>query len=150
MGKRKKRSEPMAVVREIDGQLVLDDPLAEAIFCAVGKVSCKATLEMNLDRVLHFKRRMTERKLTPGDAVIVLVNVNDVHGSFLADMLMPGTDWQQIRDRGEIPFARGLAVKAGIQEFLEAFDEDAASKLKEMTEAAIVVVDHGVAEVFPA
>lgn len=139
-----------AVVREIDGQLVLDDPVAVAVISAVEKHNCRNTLELNVDRVEHFKRRLTERGMTPDQAVIVLLNVDDVHGGPLADVLMPGHNWQEIRDRGEVPFARGLVMRDGIQKALNAFDKDAAKKLKSMTEVAVVVVDHGVAEVFAA
>lgn len=63
---------------------------------------------------------------------------------------MPGHNWQEIRDKGEVPFARGLAIRDGIQEALGAFDVEAATKLRSMTDVAVVVVDHGVAEVFAA
>ena len=139
-----------AVVREVDGQLVLDDPVAVAVISAVEKHNCRNTLELNADRVEHFKRRLTERGMTPDQAVIVLLNVDDVHGGPLADVLMPGFNWQEIRDRGEVPFARGLAMRDGIQEALGTFDKDAAKKLKGMSDVAVVVVDHGVAEVFSA
>ena len=137
-----------AVVREVDGQLVLDDPVAVAVISAVEKHNCRNTLELNADRVEHFKRRLTERGMTPDQAVIVLLNVDDVHGGPLADALMPGHNWQEIRDKGEIPFARGLAMRNGIQEALDAFDKDAATKLRSISDVAVVVVDHGVAEVF--
>lgn len=94
-----------AVVRKVDGQLVLDDPEAVAVISAVSKHNCKNTLAMNADRVEHFKRRLTERGMTADQAVIVLLNVDDVHGGPLADVLMPGHNWQEIRDRGEVPFA---------------------------------------------
>ena len=139
-----------AVVREVDGQLVLDDPVAVAVISAVEKHNCRNTLEMNADRVEHFKRRLTERGMTPDQAVIVLLNVDDVHGGPLADALMPGHNWQEIRDKGEVPFARGLAMRDGIQEALSAFDKDAATKLQSISDVAVVVVDHGVAEVFAA
>ena len=139
-----------AVIREINGQLVLDDPVAVTMIHAVEKHNCRNTLELNADRVAHFKCRLTERGMTPDQAVIVLLNVDDVHGGPLADILMPGHDWQEIRDRGEIPFARGLAMRDGIQEALGAFDKDAATKLQGMSEVAVVVVDHGVVEVFVA
>ena len=139
-----------AVVREVDGQLVLDDPVAVAVISAVEKHNCRNTLELNADRVEHFKRRLTERGMTPDQAVIVLLNVDDVHGGPLADALMPGHNWQEIRDKGEVPFARGLAMRDGIQEALGIFDKDAATKLKNMNDVAVVVVDHGVAEVFAA
>ena len=139
-----------AVVREVDGQLVLDDPVAVAVISAVEKHNCRNTLELNADRVEHFKRRLTERGMTPDQAVIVLLNVDDVHGGPLADALMPGHNWQEIRDKGEVPFARGLAMRGGIQEALGAFDKDAATKLQSISDVAVVVVDHGVAEVFAA
>lgn len=141
---------PRAVVREIDGQLVLDDPDALAVFQAVGKHNCRNVLSLNADRVQHFKTRLADRGMTAADAVITIINVDDVHGRPIADLLMPGFNWQEIRDRGEVPFARGLAMRDGIQEVLEVFDQEAATKLRGMTEVAVVVVDHGVAEIFPA
>lgn len=151
MNKSKKNDDyPRAVVREIDGQLVLDDPDAVAVIHAVGKHNCRNTLGLNADRVQHFKQRLTDRGMTANQAVIVILNVDDVHGGPLADMLMPGHNWQEIRDKGEVPFARGLAMRDGIQEVLGTFDEEAAKKLLGMTGVAVVVVDHGVAEVFAA
>ena len=147
---KKKDDYPRAVVREIDGQLVLDDPDAVAVIHAVEKHNCRNTFEMNADRVAHFKRRLAERDMTADQAVIVLLNVDDVHGGPLADALMPGHNWQEIRDRGEIPFARGLAMREGIQGVLGTFDKEAAEKLQGMTDIAVVVVDRGVAEVFAA
>ena len=139
-----------AVVREVGGKLVLVDPDAVAVIKAVEKHNCKNTLELNTDRVAHFKQRLTERGMTAAEAVIVVIKVDDVHGGPLAEVLMPGNNWQEIRDRGEIPFARGLAMRDGIQGYLEHFDREAAAKLKNMTDIAVVVVDHGVAEVFSA
>lgn len=139
-----------AVVREINGQLVLDDPVAVGVIQAVEKHNCRNTLEMNADRVAHFKRRLTERGMSAKDAVITVINVDDVHGGPIADALMPGTNWQEIRNRGEVPFARGLAMREGIQEMLGTFDKEAAEKLRKMADVAVVVVDHGVAEVFAA
>jgi hypothetical protein len=141
---------PQAVVREVDGQLVLDDPEALAVIRAVSKHNCINTFNLNVDRVEHFKNRLAQRGLTPNDAVIVLLNVDDVHGGPLANALMPGQNWQEIRDRGEVPFARGLAMRDGIQEAIEFFDKEAALKLKEMAGVVVVVVDHQVAEVFAA
>jgi hypothetical protein len=139
-----------AIVRQVGGQLVLDDPMAVGVITAVGKHNCKATLEANADRVAHFKQRLSDRGMTAADAVIVLLNVDDPNGAVLADVLMPGHNWQEIRDRGEVPFARGLAMREGIQEALAALDPEAAAKLREMTEVAVLVLDHQVAEVFPA
>lgn len=41
-------------------------------------------------------------------------------------------------------------MRDGIQEALGAFDQEAATKLQGRTGVAVVVVDHGVAEVFAA
>ena len=142
--------EPRAVVRKINRKLALDDPDAVAVIRTVGKHNCRGTFELNADRVEHFKRRLAERRLTASNVVIVIVNVDDVHGGQLADALMPGANWQEIRDRGEVPFARGLADRKGIQESLNIFDQEAAVKLRDMNGVAVVVVDHGVAEVFSA
>lgn len=138
---------PRAVVREIDGELVLDDPDALAIIHEVGKVNCKQTMVLNQDRIEHFATRIKERGLDDSEVVIVIINVDDPHGAPIADALIPGFDWQEIRDRGEKPFARGLAGREGIQDVLTTFDEAAAEKLAK-TKGAVVVIDHGVAEVW--
>ena len=149
--------EPQAVVRIVDGKIVLDDPAAEGMIAAVrhhnrgiAKQNCKLTFDLNVDRVEHFKNRIAERGFTPDDVVIVLISVDDPHGGPLADMLMPNHDWQQYRDKGEKPIARGLATREGIQEDLETFDKQAAHALKYWKGIAVVVVDYGVAEVFSA
>jgi hypothetical protein len=85
---------------------------------------------------------------SPQDVVIVLINADDVHGRHLADILMPGHNWQEYRDRGEVPFARGLAARDGIEEALAVIDQDAALKLKKQRGISVVVVDYGTAEVF--
>jgi hypothetical protein len=145
-----KNSRMGAVVREINGQLVLDDPDAMAVINTVNKLNCQATLEMNADRVKHFQNRLTERGLTADQAVIVVIKVDDIHGGPLAEILMPGYDWQSIRDKGEVPFARGIAERNGIEEALDTFDKEAAAKLHGMKDTAVVVVDYGVAEIFAA
>ena len=75
------------------------------------------------------------------------MTVDDQNGAQLASVLMSGHDWQQYRDRGEVPFARGLASREGVQDFLGSVDEQAAEKLQSFQGLAVVVVDHGVAEV---
>ena len=139
-----------AMVREIDGQLVLDDPAALGMIRAVEKHNCKATFDMNAERVAHFKGRLEVLGLDPKEWVIVLLNVDDAHGALIADVLMPGHDWQAYRDAGQIPFARGIAGRSGIQDVVRSFDEEAAEKLNSLTVASVVVVDRGVAEVYPA
>lgn len=140
----------LAVVGKIGDQVVMDDPVAVAMIQTVGKHNCKRMFELNADRVAHFKQRISDRGMSPSDALIVLINVDDPNGGRLAASLMPGHSWQEYRDRGETPIARGLAMRPGIDEVIGDFDKAAADKLKAMTGVAVVIVDHGVAEVFPA
>lgn len=144
--------ENMPIVRtDEDGNIVLDDPSARGMIEAVSKHNCKATFEAQLDRVDHFVRRMEQRGDDPNQICIVLINVDDPHGRPMAELLMPGFNWQEIRDRGEVPFARGLAGRTGIQDILSTFDIEAAVKLSEMKDQiAVVVVDHGHAATFEA
>lgn len=139
----------MATVRSIDGQIVLEDPQALAAAVAVAKHNCRSTFARNIDRITHFKGRMQARGLGPNEAVIVVLNVDDPHGGPIADLLMPGQNWDEYRARGETPYARGLAVRSPIQAALQIFDRAAALKLESTHSVAVVVVDHGVAEVFP-
>lgn len=141
---------PKAVVREIDGQVVLEDPVALEMVRVVAKHNCRGTRALNAERIEHFKARVAALGRSPADTVIVILNVDMPYGRSLADALMPGHDWQAYRDRGQIPFARGLAGRGGIQCALDAFDPDAATKLHATTALAVVVIDHGVAEVFLA
>lgn len=85
---------PRATVREINGQLVLDDPDALAIITVFAKHNCDKTLEANMLRVEYFKERAKVLGSNPKDVVITIINVDDRHGGPLADMLMPGYDWQ--------------------------------------------------------
>lgn len=140
---------PQATVHDVDGQLVLDDPAALSVARAVGKHNCRATAELNAERVTHFTRRIAERGLSASDVLIVIINMDDPFGSDVGDALMPGHDWQAYRDRGEVPFARGLAGREGIHGVLDGIDPEAATKLRGLA-TAVVVFDHGTVEVFEA
>lgn len=130
---------------------ILIDPDAVAFIQAVEKYNCRNTLEANMDRVQHFKRRIAELGKDPKDVVIVVLSVDDPHGGHIAEMLMPGQDalWAEIRARGEAPYARGLAGREGITEAVEILDAEVAVRLKAMN-LAVVIMDRGVVEAFEA
>ena len=44
------------------------------------------------------------------DEVVVVCIQVDSHWRYIVDLLMPGHDWQSIRDMGEEPVARGSAM----------------------------------------
>lgn len=140
--------QPRARVVERDGKIVLEDPDAMAVLRAVGKVNCKRFYEASRDRIAHFDQRAAARKETAASVVIVLLNVNDPIGGELADILMPGTDWQAMRDRGEVPVARGLARRPGVQDVVSYLDPEEGAKLAAMRELAVVVVTQGAVAVF--
>lgn len=133
---------------DVTAKVVEVDPHAAAIAAAVGKHNCRATLHMNKERIAHFLSRIRDLQLSPCDVVIVVINVDDSYSN-LAHILMPDHDWQAYRDRGEVPFARGLVMRDGIQKLLDETDKEAAAKLADHALNAVVVFDHGVAEVFP-
>ena len=135
-------------IKEVDGQLVLVDPVGFSVMQAVAKHNCKNTFKLNADRVLHFANRIVARGLSATDMVIIILNVDDVHGGPIAELLMPGNNWDDYRARGEIPFARGLAERNDIEEIVATFDSEAAEKLRAVPGVAVVVVDHGTAEIF--
>jgi len=143
---------PQAYVKEVDGQLVLIDPVAAGVLQAINQYNgsnCRHTLEIQLERVVHFTRRIRELRKNPAEVTIVLLNVNDPWGGAMAEILMPGHDWKPYRDRGEVPFARGLAGREGLQGVLDEIDPKEGAKLREAGPVVtVVVMDHGVVEVF--
>jgi len=138
----------MAEVREIDGQTVLIDPEGVAVVRAIAKLNCNKTFEANSGRVEHFKQRILQLDKNPKEVIIVVLNADDPHGGLLANHLMPNQDWDEYRKLGQVPFARGLAMRQGIQEFLDLLDKEAGDKLRQLEGVAVLVMDYGVAEVY--
>ena len=133
------------------GELTLHDPAAAVMMQAVAKHNCKATLAANVDRVAYFVDRVASLGRSPDDVVIVIINVDTQTGRPLADALMPGADWQPLRDAGQVPFARGLAVMTGVQKFVALIDADEAKRMQQgHGKLMVVVVDHETVAVFEA
>lgn len=130
-----------------NGELILIDPMACAVAKAVAKHNCKNTFDAHADRVIHFFNRVVELGLNSQNTVIVIANVDDPLGSILADVLMPGFNWNEIRQRGEIPFARGLAVRDGVIEFVKKVDPEIVID-DNPEQVQVIVVDHGTCEIF--
>ena len=59
-------------------------------------------------------RAIHELGKDPSEIVTVAIHVDDPEWTFVADALMPGYDWQQFRDRGEKPVARGTVMGDGM------------------------------------
>lgn len=144
-----------ATVEVIDGQVVLNDPVAEGVISAIDSHNAGITwsnledlFNAQLERVAHFKNRMTVLNKSPEDFVIVIINADCPFGGPLAESLMPGHDWQPFRDRGEMPVARGIASRGPIQNLLSTISGRAAEQLEQSEGVATVVVSWGTARVF--
>ena len=143
-----KELDERAYVTEVDGKLVLIDPVAYAVIKAVNKSNCENTYIAQMDLVEYFQKRILEKDLDPRGLVIVLINVDSLYGFEIAEVLMPGHDWQQYREKGEVPFARGLAIKGGIANMIAIFDKEASDKILSITNIPVVVLDYDVVEIF--
>ena len=142
------KKDQQAYVTVIDGKIVLVDPVDYAVIQVINKSNCENTYLDQMDRIQHFKNRITEKKLDPETVVITVINVDSLYGAEIAEALMPGHDWQQYRDKGEVPFARGLAMKEGMVERIAFFDKEAAEKIKQTIEIPVIVMDYNVVEIF--
>ncbi len=133
--------EPRAyVTQDKNGNMVLVDP---DVMQVASQHNIAITYQNNAERIQHFRNRVVERGDDPKKVSIVVACVDDPHGKALADILMPGTDWQAIRDRNEIPYARGLAGKQVLNEFLKFVDPNYTDTLMKTDKVAVVIVDHG-------
>lgn len=130
-------------------QYILEDPVALEVFKTVAKHNCKNTFLAQIERVEHFIRRIDIRGFDLNETLIVLLNVNTEIGSAYADILMPGNQdtWQEIRNRGEIPFARGFVIKDSILKSLELIDPSIIEKVKN-SKIAVLIADFDVIECF--
>jgi hypothetical protein len=137
------------VTQDASGQVVLHDPDALEVIFAVERENCRRTMAtLFAERLRYFERRIAERGLTSADAVIVILNVDDHWGELLAHALMPGHDWRSYRARGEIPYARGLAMRSGLQEMLDNLDEREGRRLRSIAGTAVLCADRGIVAVY--
>ena len=143
-------NEPRARVIAVDGQLVLVDPDAAAVVATVNDYNLAPTFDLNRARIAHFKKRIAELGRSPQELLIVVLNADHPVGGPLADLLMPGADWQQYRDRGEVPFASGLTEREPMQQLLDDIAPDAGEKLRAIEGAAVVIMDHEAVGAYPA
>lgn len=100
----------------------------------------------NAERMGHFKQKVEALGRSGADTVITLLNVDDPVGKVLADIVMPGHDWQKFRDAGETPVARGMVTKGAIPEFLTHYGyTKTADELAMTDELKVLVISSGVA-----
>lgn len=150
-------SEVTAYVEEIDGQLVLHDPMAEGVIAVVNERNrevayekCQCYFDDSRERVEYFRRRVDKLGLAPKDVCMVILQVDDVHGAELSEILLPNEDWGKTRAQGLEPIARGLVYRSFVHDAVAQFDSWAASELEQNDGYVVLVVAYGVAKVFVA
>lgn len=76
--------------------------------------------------------------------VVVCIDVDDSGWRRLVDHLMPGADWQQYRDRGERPVARGVVPRDFIAKVIADL-YPAAGRLRDDVTNVVVFASGGIA-----
>ncbi len=112
--------QPRAFVDVVDGRPVLNDPDALAVIQAIqarNRTVSRGILREQVDRIKYFTGRVKEKGLAVNEVVIVIINVDSMGVGILVELLMPGQNWQSIRDKGQVPLARGLAPKVPVLEY---------------------------------
>jgi hypothetical protein len=72
----------------------------------------------NKDRLEHMAFRATKKGMAREEFLTIAIDVDDPYWSDLVENLMPGQDFQAIRDRGEKPVARGTVYTDVIIDYL--------------------------------
>lgn len=81
--------------------------------------------ELNRERLEHLAfRAITVKGLKPEEFVATCIEVDDPAWTDLANYLVPNGNWQQYRDIGQMPVARGTSMAEG---FLEILSEEVPS-----------------------
>lgn len=105
----------------------------------------------NKERLEQMAFRAIQRGLTPDKFMTVCIDVDDPSWTEVVDTLMPNHDWQQYRNRGEKPVARGTAM-ASINDYLRKVVPDIETALTgplpDGTVRAIVMADGGASVYF--
>ncbi|MDO8617510.1 MAG: hypothetical protein Q7N87_01300 [Candidatus Uhrbacteria bacterium] len=104
--------------------------------------------EENQIRLEQFAHRILLAGRSLREMVVVCIDANADCWKFLVEMLMPGHDWQSIRDQGAHPFARGSQERKFVYEVLIRTCPDVAFAIKNPPPAgltyAVIFGENGV------
>lgn len=91
-----------------------------------------------MDRLQHLAyRALCVLGKKNSEVVAVCIHVDDARWRYIVDMLMPNHDWQQYRDLGQEPVARGTA-SFGLCELLADELPDIADVLRQVPEEGVM------------
>lgn len=116
------KDQPTATVREVDGQLVLEDPVGFAIMTSIERLNL---YNSDPESVKRLEARAVEKSKSNESFGVVIIDVDVATWTDLVEALMPNYDWQQFRDRGEKPIARGVVPRGLLMEMLGIVNEKA-------------------------
>ena len=136
------------VTTDEEGRVVLFDPEAAALIQAVNAQNCRAFYQANADGVTHFCQRFREKGYRPADVCMIIADVDDPNGAQVADVTMPGHDWDSVRAQGLRPVARGLYDREIIQKMVEIIDPIAGEQMRTINGLVAAVVSSGTALIF--
>lgn len=86
--------------------------------------------QQNVERLEHIAFRQIKKGMSHDAFVMVAIDMDDPEWSDVGDDLMPGENWQQYRDRGEKPIARGAAMADPLVDYISEVVPDVAPALK--------------------
>lgn len=104
------------------------------------------------DRLEHMAFRAFKKGLLPDQFVMVAIDVDDPSWTEIVDALMPDHNWQEYRERGEKPIARGSALADPLLSYLSAVVPDIETALTgplpERVVRAVVMAEGGASVYF--
>lgn len=145
-GRRRRRESPRAAAARQPREAPMSTPSPRTLWVSddalgtPGAEACRRFLRYGEARLSHFARRAIERGDPPELVAIAVLEVDDALGRAVADLLMPGFDWQAIRDRGEVPVGYGLAGREGLQNLVDAYDPRLGVAVREVPAGCLPVV----------
>jgi hypothetical protein len=105
-------------------EVYLDDAGNPVAYCPVDGLGItdlqRAEFYMaNRTRLDQLADRADEKTAETGvQQAVVCIDVDDPTWAFVLDILMPGFDWEAVRDRGERPVARGVVPRQLIEDLV--------------------------------
>ena len=135
---------PPLHVFEIDSSILPD------FSAGTPQQKCAITAIANAEMIAYYTKRVIERRELPAEIAILVLNADDVHGTLLAEVFMPDHKNSTEREQGKDFFMGGILPRDILGQVIGKISIEAATRLCDMHEIPVVVIDHGTAVVFPA
>jgi hypothetical protein len=74
--------------------------------------------QLNKERLEHMAFKAIKKGMNPREFIAVAIDADDPYWNDLIETVMPGGDFQAIRDLGQKPVARGTLFTDGIVDYL--------------------------------